>query len=66
MLRKKFKIRLFILCFVSCVGELVLLTGFPLLRCKKQTYMTNIDLTIINCLLGPAALEGLQGAKSVK
>ena len=26
------------------VGELVLLTGFPLLRFKKQTYMTNIDL----------------------
>ena len=44
LLRKKYLKKDCLFYVVSCVGELVLLTGFPLLRFKKQTYMTNIDL----------------------
>ena len=43
MVRKKYLKKDCLFYAVSCVGELVLLTGFHLLRFKKQTYMTNID-----------------------
>ena len=44
LLRKKYLKKDCLFYAVSCVGEFVLLTGLPLLRFKKQTYMTNIDL----------------------